>query len=231
MSFLRRDEKKRLTAELIDDLISRPDPMEEYDKFQTYDFIIMEALLICIIVIISSVRDLVTASLSFTGVMLVIFVYIYFKSIKKQEGVLGKLFLESTTYIGDSDIVEQIEVQGWELLITPAKTLERDKLVYDRDDLMETLTALKTPGLKFGSEQLNAPIVEELARIRADKYIDEFKAREAKKQVEKKWFGLKKKKPKDDISKLEEDRKAIFELIENIDFEDLGEEIEYKDIE
>ena len=33
MSFLKKEEKRRLVAELIDDLITGPDPAEEYDRF------------------------------------------------------------------------------------------------------------------------------------------------------------------------------------------------------
>lgn len=224
MGLLKRDEKKRLVAELIDELITGPDPMEDYDKFMMYDMIIIEALLFGILYVVSSVRDVVTASLSFTVIMAVIFVYTYFKSIKRQEATLGKMFMESTTYIGDSDIVEQIEIEGWELLLAPAEVLEKDKLVYERDDLMETLTALKQPGIRVGGGPINAPVVEELAKVRADKFIDEYKRKEAEKKTERKWFGFKKKKPVADISKLEDDRDAIFDLIENIDFEIMGDD-------
>ena len=219
MSFLRQNEKKRLVAELIDDLITGADPMAEYEKFAMYDMFILEGLIFGILWIVSSVRDIVTASLSMLAVMTVIFAYTYLKSVKRQDAVLGKMFMDSTTYIGDSDIVEQIEIESWELLIAPKKVLEKDKLVYERDDLMETLTALKSPGVRVGGGPINPPIVEELARVRANKYIDEYKQKEAEKNVERKWFGLKKKKPVSDISKLEDDRDAIFDLIEDIDFE------------
>jgi len=223
MSFLRKDEKKRLVAELIDELISRPDPMDQYDKFQNIDMIIVNGLIWGIMFALLTIRDIATASLLFVGIMTVIFLYTYFKSIKRQEAVMGKMFLDSTTYVGDSDLLEQIEIEGWELLIAPEEHIEKSKLVYEDDDLLETLTALKTPGVRVGGGPLQAPIVEEIARVRADKYIDEHKQREAEKASPRMGF-FKKKKPSSDLSKLEDEKDSIFDIIKDIDFEMIGDE-------
>jgi hypothetical protein len=225
MSFLRRDEKKRLVAELVDELISRPAPMEQYSKFQNIDMVVTNGLIWGIMFALMTIRDIATAALLFTCIMAVIFVYTYFKSIKRQEAVMGKMFLDSTTYIGDSDILEQIEIEGWELLIAPKEHIDKSKLVYEDDDLLETLTALRTPGVRVGGGPINAPIVEELARVRADRYIDEHKQREAEKESPRVGF-FKKRKPSSDLSRLEDEKDSIFEIIKGIDFELLGDEID-----
>ena len=129
MSFLKKEEKRRLVAELIDDLITGPDPAEEYDRFMMIDMLIIEGLLFGILYVLSNTQDIATASLSFTGIMFVIFVYTYFKGVKRHDAVAGKMFLDSTTYIGESDLAEQIEVVGWELLVAPKEMLAKDKLV------------------------------------------------------------------------------------------------------
>ncbi len=225
LSFLKKDKKKRLTAELIDELEARPDPMDQYDKFQTIDMVIVNGLIWGVMFSILTIRDIATASLLFLGIMTVIFVYTYFKSIKRQEAVMGKAFLDSTTYVGDSDLIEQIEIVGWELIIAPKEHIEKGELVYDDDDLLETLTALKSPGVKIGGGPIHAPIVEELARVRADKYIDEFKQREAEKGAPRASF-FKKKKPSSDLSTLEDDRDSIIEIIQDIDFIDMDDDLD-----
>lgn len=222
MSFLRKDEKKRLVAELIDELISRPDPMDQYDKFQNIDMLVVNGLIWGIMFAILTIRDIATAALLTLGIMTVVFLYTYFKSIRRQEAVMGKMFLDSTTYVGDSDLLEQIEIEGWELLIAPKEHIDKSKLVYEDDDLLETLTALKTPGVRIGGGPLQAPIVEELARVRADKYIDEHKQRESEKATPRTGF-FRKKKPSSDLSKLEDEKDSIFEIIKDIDFELLGD--------
>ena len=189
------------------------------------DMIIIQVLLFSSMFAILTVRDVVTAALLFCGILTIIFAYTYFKSIKRQEAVMGKMFLDSTTYVGDSDIVEQIEIVGWELLIAPAEMLDKEKLVYERDDLLETLTALKTPGVRIGGGPIQAPIVEELAKVRADKYIDEYKEKEAQKKAPRAGF-FRKVKPSSDLSKLEDEKDSIFEIIKDIDFEIIGEEDE-----
>lgn len=218
MGFLKKEEKKRLTAELIDDLISGPDPMEDYDRFVMIDMIIIEGLLFGLLYILSNLRDVVVASLSFTGLMGVIFVYTYFKSVKKHDAVSGKMFLESVTYVGDSDVVEQIEIQGWNLLLAPADKMDKDELVYERDDLFETLTALKQPTINVGGGSVNAPIIEELAKVRSEKFVDEFKRKEAEKRSTRKKF-FKKRKSKTNISHAEDERDDLFDVIDSINFE------------
>ena len=225
MSFLRKDEKKRLVAELVDELISRPDPMDQYDKFQNIDMIIINGLIWGIMFALLTVRDIATAALLFSGILTIIFLYTYFKSIKRQEAVMGKMFLDSTTYVGDSDLLEQVEIEGWELLIVPAEHIEKSKLVYEDNDLLETLTALRTPGVRIGGGPLQAPIVEEMARVRADKYIDEYRQREAEKAAPRVGF-FKKKKPSSDLSTLEDEKDSIFEIIRDIDFEMIGDELD-----
>lgn len=228
MSFLKREEKKRLTAELIDDLISGPDPMEDYDRFMMIDMIIIEGLLFGLLYILANLKDVVVASLSFTGLMAVIFIYTYFKSVKKHDAVSGKMFLESTTYVGDHDVVEQIEIRGWNLLIAPERGLDKDELVYERDDLFETLTALKQPTVNVSGGHMHAPIIDELAKVRSEKYVDDFKKKEAgRKSGHKKIF--RKKKPISDISHSEDERDELFDVIDSIDFDFLDAEEEKED--
>jgi xanthosine utilization system XapX-like protein len=228
MPIFKREEKKRLVAELIDELVSRPDPMEAYDRFMWIDFIVINGLMFGTMFALLTVRDILTGALLFCGVLSIIFGYTYFKSIKRQEAVMGKMFLDSTTYVADSDIQEQVEVEGWELLIAPAEHIDKDKLVYEQDDLLETLTALKSPGVRVGGGRIQAPIIDELARVKADKYIDEYKQREAEKAAPRAGF-FKKKKPSSDLSKVEDERESIFEIIKDIDFEFLGDEDERED--
>lgn len=225
MPIFKREEKKRLVAELIDELVSRPDPMAAYDRFMWIDMLIIQGLLFGSMFAIMTIRDIATAALMFCGILTVIFGYTYFKSIKRQEAVMGKIFFDSTTYVADSDIQEQIEVEGWELLMVPEEHLDKEKLVYEQDDLLETLTALKSPGVRVGGGPINAPIVDEMARVRADKYIDEYKQREAEKLAPRAGF-FKKKKPSSDLTKVEDERESIFELIKDIDFEFIGDENE-----
>ncbi len=223
MGILKKDEKKRLVAELIDDLISGPDPMEEYDRFMMLDMIIIEGLLFGLLYILANLKDVVVASLSFTGLMAVIFVYTYFKSVKKHDAVSGKMFLESTTYVGDSDVVEQIQVQSWSLLLAPSERILKDELVYERDDLFETLTALKQPNVSVSSGQMHAPIIDELAKVRSERYVDDFKKKEASKSSDRKSI-FKKRKPKSDISHAEDEREDLFDVIDSIDFDFIDEE-------
>jgi hypothetical protein len=223
MPIFKRDGKKRLVAELIDELVSRPDPMEAYDKFMWIDMLVIQGLLFGSMFAIMTIRDIATAALLFCVVLSVLFGYTYFKSIKRQEAVMGKMFLDSTTYVADSDIQEQVEIEGWELLIAPAEHLDKDKLVYEQDDLLETLTALKSPGVRVGGGPIHAPIVDEIAQVRADRMIDDYKQREAQKAAPRASF-FKKKKPSSDLTKVEDDRESIFELIKDIDFEFIGDE-------
>ena len=228
MSFLKREEKKRLTAELVDELVSGPDPMDEMNKFATYDFIIMEGMTIGMLVLLSSIQDVVVAAFSFCAMILGFSLYSYYKNIKKHEAVAGKMFLEAITYIGEGNVIEQIEVQGWSLLVAPAETLDKSELVYEKDDLFETLTALKEPTVTVSGGPLHAPIIDEMAKVQTDRYIDEFKRREAEKHAKRKHI-LKKKKPKADISHAEDERDDLFDVIDSIDFSFLDEEEEEND--
>jgi len=225
MSFLKRDEKKRLVAEIVDDLFTGADPYAEMNTFATLDFILMEGMTIGMLILLSVVKDVVVASLSFTAMIVIFFVYTFYKKDKKYEAVSGKMFLESITYVGDSDVVEQIEIEGWSLLLAPETRIDKDQLVYEKDNLFETLTALNQPEISIGGGVLHAPIIEELTKVRTDKFIDEFKKREAEKKADRKSI-FKKKKPKKDISHAEDERDDLFDVIDSINFDvlDLDEE-------
>jgi len=225
MSFLKKDEKKRLVAELVDELVTGPDPMDEYNKFATYDFIVMEGLTIGMLLLLMMVQDVVVAAFSFCGMIVGFFIYSWYKMSKKHEAIAGKMFLETITYIGEGNIVEQVEVEGWSLLVSPAETLDKSALVYEKDDLFETLTELKSPNVSVSGGPLHSPLIDEMARVQTDRYIDEFKQKEASKRTERKGI-FRKKKPKSDISVAEDERDDLFDVIDSIDFDFLDEEEE-----
>jgi len=229
MGFLRgKKEKRRLVAELIDDLVSGPDPMDEYNRWENIDFAITQGFVIAIMVILFMVRDITVLAFSILGIVIALFAYLHIKTVKKNEEALGKMFLDSTTYFSESDRVEQIEVEGWELLILPEKLMAKDELVYARDDLLETLASLSSPDVRTGGGPIYAPVIEEIARVRTDRYIDEYKKTQKVKEAKHKGF-FKKKKPDSDISAIEDNRDDVFELIKGIKFlgdEDDGDEDE-----
>jgi hypothetical protein len=222
MGFLRnKKEKRRLVAELIDDLVSGPDPMDEYNRWENIDFIITQCFVIAILLVIFTVRDITTLAFAILGIVIALFAYLHIKVVKKNEEALGKMFLDSTTYFSESDRVEQIEVEGWELLILPEMMLTKDELVYSKDDLLETLSALSSPDVRTGGGPIYAPVIEEIARVRADKYIDEYKRQQSTKEAGHKRF-FKRKKPTADMSTVEDSRDEVLDLIKDIKF--LGEE-------
>jgi hypothetical protein len=222
MGFLRnKKEKRRLVAELIDDLVSGPDPMEEYNRWENIDFIITQGFVISILVVLFTVRDITVLAFSILGIIIALFAYLHIKTVKKNEEALGKMFLDSTTYFSESDRVEQIEVEGWELLILPEMMLTKDELVYSKDDLLETLSALSSPDVRTGGGPIYAPVIEEIARVRADKYIDEYKREQTIKEAGHRGF-FKRKKPTTDMSAVEDSRDEVLDLIKDIKF--LGEE-------
>jgi len=222
LGFLRnKKEKRRLVAELIDDLVSGPDPMDEYNRWENVDFAITQGFVITIIVMIFTVRDITILAFSILGIVIALFAYLHVKVVKKNEEALGKMFLDSTTYFSESDRVEQIEVEGWELLILPETMLTKDELVYSKDDLLETLSALSSPDVRTGGGPIYAPVIEEIARVRADKYIDDYKREQSIKEAGHKGF-FKRKKPTTDMSTVEDSRGEVFDLIKGIKF--LGEE-------
>lgn len=222
MGFLRnKKEKRRLVAELIDDLVSGPDPMDEYNRWENIDFIITQCFVIAILLVIFTVRDITTLAFAILGIVIALFAYLHIKVVKKNEEALGKMFLDSTTYFSESDRVEQIEVEGWELLILPERMLTKDELVYSKDDLLETLSALSSPDVRTGGGPIYAPVIEEIARVRSDKYIDEYKRQQSTKEAGHKRF-FKRKKPTADMSTVEDSRDEVLDLIKDIKF--LGEE-------
>lgn len=222
MGFLReKDEKRRLVAELIDDLVSGRDPMDEYGRWENIDFIITQVFVITILLVLFTVRDVTMMAFSILGIIIVLFAYLHFKTVKKAEEAIGKMFLDSTTYFSESDRVEQIEVESWELLVLPEKMLTKDELVYSKDDLMETLVALSSPDVRTGGGPIYAPVIEEIAKVRADKFIDEYKRAQVTKEAGHRRF-FKKKKPTSDISVVEDGRDEVFDLIKGIKF--LGDE-------
>lgn len=222
MGFLRdKKEKRRLVAELIDDLVSGPDPMEEYNRWENIDFLITQGFVIIILVVLFTVRDITILAFSILGIIIILFAYLHIKTVKKNEEALGKMFLDSTTYFSESDRVEQIEVEGWELLILPEKMLAKDELVYSRDDLLETLVSLSSPDVRTGGGPIYAPVIEEIARVRTDRYIDDYKREQATKEAGHRRF-FKRKKPTSDMSVVEDSRDEIFDLIKDIKF--LGDE-------
>ncbi len=99
--------------------------------------------------------------------------------------------------------------------------MAKDKLVYSKDDLLETLSSLSSPDVRTGGGPIYAPVIEEIARVRADRYIDEYKKRQVKRNVKRKGF-FKKKKPDSDMSAIEDSRDEVFDLIKDIKF--LGDE-------
>jgi hypothetical protein len=167
------------------------------------------------------VRDITTLAFAILGIVIALFAYLHIKVVKKNEEALGKMFLDSTTYFSESDRVEQIEVEGWELLILPEMMLTKDELVYSKDDLLETLSALSSPDVRTGGGPIYAPVIEEIARVRADKYIDEYKRQQSTKEAGHKRF-FKRKKPTADMSTVEDSRDEVLDLIKDIKF--LGEE-------
>jgi hypothetical protein len=222
MGFLRnKKEKRRLVAELIDDLVSGPDPMDEYNRWENIDFAITQGFVITILVVIFTVRDITTLMFAILGIVIALFAYLHIKTVKKNEEAIGKMFLDSTTYFSESDRVEQIEVEGWELLILPEMMLTKDELVYSKDDLLETLSALSSPDVRTGGGPIYAPVIEEIARVRADKYIDDYKRQQTTKEAGHKKF-FKRKKPTADMSTVEDSRDGVLDLIKGIKF--LGEE-------
>lgn len=229
MGFLRsKKEKRRLVAELIDDLVSGPDPMDEYGRWENIDFLITQGFVITILVVLFTVKDIVVLAFSILGIIIVLFAYLHFKTVKRTEEALGKMFLDSTTYFSESDRVEQIEVEGWELLILPEKIMAKDELVYSKDELLETLAALSSPDVRTGGGPIYAPVIEEIARVRADKYIDEYKRRQTTKEAGHRRF-FKRKKPTSDMSAIEDSRDEVFDMIKDIKFlgdEDDGDEEE-----
>ena len=229
MGFLReKNEKRRLVAELIDDLVSGRDPMDEYGRCENIYFIITQVFVISILLVLFTVRDTTMVAFSILGIIIALFAYLHFKTVKRAEEAIGKMFLDSTTYFSESDRVEQIEVESWELLVLPEKMLTKDELVYSKDDLMETLVALSSPDVRTGGGPIYAPVIEEIAKVRADKFIDEYKREQVTKEAGHRRF-FKKKKPTSDISVVEDGRDEVFDLIKSIKF--LGDEDDGEDEE
>lgn len=224
MAFLfRKDDKARLSAELIDELTNSEDPMEEAQKYMNLDILLLEGLLFGFLLVLSNVKDPVMGSLLFTCLMGILFAYSYVKGVKRHEAVSGKMFLEATTYIGDEDIAEQIEIEGRELLITPETDLDMASLEFDLKPLSDALGLLSQPGFRIGEGTVTSPMVEQLAKVRAEEYIDDYKRRQAGRSERHSLF-FRRRKPKTDISYVEDERREILKKIESLSAGSITEE-------
>lgn len=215
---LKKEEKRHLAAELMDELLTAKDVLQEYDRFYKYDMFISEVLLFAIMysalyTISNPMAGSPMALLSITGM----FAYFYIKSIKRVEATSGKMFLDATTYIGGFDKAEQLEITGWELLVAPAESVTKEKIIYDADELMKTIDTIGS--VEVTARQLSPPLIDEMAKVRAQRMIDEYKAKEARKKTDRKWFGIRRKKPTSDVSHFEDERDSVLKMVDDIDFE------------
>jgi len=215
---LKKEEKRHLAAELMDELLTAKDVMQEYDRFYKYDMFISEILLFAITYsALYTFSDPVGGSplalASITG----LFAYFYVKNVKRMEATSGRMFLDATTYIGGLDKAEQLEITGWELLVAPAESITKEKIIYDADELMKTIDTVGS--IEVASRQLSPPLIDEMAKVRAQRMIDKYKAKEARKKSARKWFGIRRKKPTSDVSHFEDERDTVLKMVDDIDFE------------
>ena len=110
------EEQKLLMADTIDDLLDRPDPIQEYEKRQMIDLLVMDAIVMMLLFVVFSTMNISLVMLTGIGCLAIGSCYVYLKQIKKQEAIKGKLFIDSVTYLGDSSFIEQEKVLGYELI-------------------------------------------------------------------------------------------------------------------